>query len=216
MDLKDLITRYPRLYHMAEADTWNDIKAKGLLSTSAVLDRYGVSGNERIVLEERHRPEKVAVGKDGDQVVLRDQKPMDPARLKLALRDGITPEQWYKQLNGKVFLWAEEERLFGLLYAKNYRALEHDVLTIDTASLMALHANSAWLCHMNSGNTFPMPHFRGKNTFRRIADYPTKASCTPLKEVVEVVVDYSIADIAKHVVEVRRIKGKAVLRQLPL
>lgn len=212
MDVKALIARYPRLYHMAEKNAWRDIKTKGLLSTSAVLDRYSVKGARRIAIEEKHRSEKVSIGEPGDQVVLRDQKPMEPSRLAQALQDGITPTQWYKLLNNRVFLWAEETRLFGLLNARYYRALEHDVLTIDTASLMSVYEQTTWLCPMNSGNTFPIPHFRGKSTFQRIAGYPTKVrSQAPAKEVVEVVVDYSIPDIAKHVVEVRRIKGTAVL-----
>ena len=54
-------------------------------------------------------------------------------------------------------MWADEERLLRLLNATHYKALEHDVLTIDTASMVAAYEPSMWLCHMNSGNTFPMP-----------------------------------------------------------
>ncbi len=202
---------------MAEKGTWPYIRANGLLSTSAVLDRFGVSGARRIELEERHRPEKVAVGQGGASVVLRDQKPMEPSRLKKALVDGTTPEQWYKFLNGRVFMWAQEERLLGLLGARSYRHLEHDVLTIDAAGLLARYRPSVWLCRMNSGNTWPVPHKRGMSDFKRISDYPTKQkSGAPATEVVEVVVDYSIPDVAAYVIEVRRMKGNAVLEHLPL
>jgi hypothetical protein len=217
MNLRDLIQRYPRLYHMAEAGTWPKIKADGLLSTSAVLDRYKVEGDARIAIESRHRPTKVAVGIPGDEIVIRDQIPMEPSRLAKGLLDGITPEAWYKQLNGMVFMWAQEHRLFGLLGARQYRLLPHDVLTIDTASLLTAHSKSIWLCPMNSGNTFPIPHFRGKDTFRRIEDYPVKSKGgAPAKEVVEVVADYSIADIAKYVVQVRRIQGETILGEFSL
>ena len=217
MDLKALIERYPTLYHMAEQDTWPHIKTKGLLSATAALDRYQMTGDARALLEVSHRPEKVAVGTDADRIVLRDQKPMEPSRLETALKGGLTAAQWYEFLNGKVFMWAEEHRLSGLLNARAYRNLEHDVLTIDTAALMAKHADRVWLCPMNSGNTFPMPHARGFETFQRIADYPTKRDgLSPQKEVVEVVVDYSVPDMAEFVREVRRIKGKDVLGTLPL
>jgi hypothetical protein len=212
MELSDLIARYPRLYHMAERGTWPSIKANGLLSTSAVLDRFGVNGAQRRMLEESHRCEKILVGTDGSGIVLRDQKPMRPSRLKDALVDGTTPEQWYKFLNGRVFMWAEESRLFGLLGARDYRNLEHDVLTIDAKPLLTKYEDAVWLCRMNSGNTWPVPHKRGMDDFKRISDYPTKKrSGAPAKEVVEVVVDHSIPDIAKYVLEVRRMKGKAVL-----
>ena len=217
MKLDDLIERYPRLYHMAEKDTWPSIKANGLLSTTAVLDRFGVKGAGRLELEEGHRSEKVLVGPNGTGILLRDQKPMRPSRLKDALIDGTTPEQWYKFLNGRVFMWAEEERLLGLLGARDYRKLEHDVLTIDAAPLLAKYEKAIWLCRMNSGNTWPVPHERGMDDFKRIADYPTKKrSGAPAKEVVEIVVDHCIPDIAKYVLEVRRMKGKEVLGQIPL
>ena len=202
---------------MAERGTWPSIKANGLLSTTAVLDRFKVNGAERLALEEGHRPEKVMVGPAESGVVLRDQKPMRPSRLEDALIDGTTPEQWYKFLNGRVFMWAEERRLFGLLGARDYRSLEHDVLTIDAEALLTKYENSVWLCRMNSGNTWPVPHPRGMDDFKRISDYPTKVrSGVPYKEVVEVVVDYSVPDIAEYVVEVRRMQGRTVLGQLPL
>ncbi|MGH6648036.1 DUF7002 family protein [Aquabacterium sp.] len=217
MEVKDLTERYPQLYHMAEKDTWQSIKAHGLLSTAAVLDRYGVKGKQRLGIEEGHRPEKMLVGPPDTGIVLRDQKPMLPSRLADALIDGTTPAQWYKFLNGRVFMWAQETRLFGLLGARHYRDLEHDVLTIDSKALMSAYSEKVWLCRMNSGNTWPVPHLRGMNDFLRIKDYPTKKSSgAPLKEVVEVVVDYSIPDIAQYVTAVRRMKGKEVLGNLPL
>jgi len=215
MDLNTFVRRYPTLYHMAEQGTWPSIRERGLLSTSAALDHYEVTGDERATHEVLHRPEKVAIGPDNNQIILRDQKPMEPTRLERALQ-GVTPTQWYQFLNNKVFMWAQEHRLFGLLNARAYKGLEHDVLTINTAALMERHADRVWLCPMNSGNTFPMPHIRSLDTFQRIADYPTKSNGSPQKEVVEVVVDYSIPDIADFVMEVRRIQGREVLGTLPL
>lgn len=217
MDINSLIARYPTLYHMAERDSWPSIKATGLLSTTAVLDRFNITGQQRYALEEEHRPEKVAVGPPGAQIVLRDQKPMPPSRLEEALIDGTTPRQWYKFLNGRVFMWAKEERLLGLLGARHYRNLEHDVLTIDTRSLMANYHDRVWLCRMNSGNTLPVPHRREMNDFKRIADYPTKPGTTvPFKEVVEVVVDHIVPDVANYVVAVRRMRGSNILGPIAL
>lgn len=217
MEIKKLIERYPTLYHMAEKGTWPSIKANGLLSTTAVLDRFGIHGGQRLAIEQGHRPEKMLVGPEGQGIVLRDQKPMFPDRLEGALIDGSTTTQWYKFLNGRVFMWAQEERLFGLLGARQYRKLEHDVLTIDSKALLSAHGDKVWLCRMNSGNTFPVPHPRGMADFLRIPDYPAKKRTgAPAKEVVEIVIDYSVPDIAAYVTEVRRIKGKEILGTLPL
>ncbi|WP_431825087.1 DUF7002 family protein [Burkholderia sp. F1] len=215
MQISKLIDQYPRLYHMAERDTWESIRRHGLLSTSAVLDHFGVVGADRVRYESQQRPVKMEVILNHpDSIVLRDQKPMPRARLITALQDGITPEDWYRIINAKVFFWATKTRLLGLLNARDYRTLEHDVLVIDSAPLISEYANQIWLCHMNSGNTWPMPHPRGTNTFRRISDYPVGRSGMPLKPVAELVVDHGVPDIAHYVVEVIRMRGTEVLRRI--
>src|SRR5262249_40369294 len=44
-----LWTRFPYLWHMAEPGSWPAIRDHGLLSTSALLDRYGIMGEARDV-----------------------------------------------------------------------------------------------------------------------------------------------------------------------
>lgn len=217
MDVEKLIETYPRLYHMAEVGTWPSIRDRGLMSASAVLDHFGLSGRARFNYESAHRTNKVTIlpGKPG-YIVLRDQKPMPPERLQRALVDGTTPEQWYELINGKVFFWAEEHRLFGLLGARDYRGLEHDVLTIESAPFIRAYADQIWLCHMNSGNTWPMPHARGVDVFKRISEYPANTRGNPAKPVVELVVDDQVRDIARYVVEVRRMRGDQTLGIIPL
>ena len=216
MDLKTLVELHPCFYHMAEAGTWPSIKANGLLSTAAVLDRFGISGKAREVFEDEHRPTKMAVGPAGGRIVLRDQKPMAPDRLAKALSDGTTPREWYRLLNGMVFMWARQERLYGLLGARGYRSFEHDVLTIDSEGLLKSYATRTWLCHMNSGNTFPYFQPRGKGLFKRIPDYPSKKKGKPVKDIVEVVVDYSVPDIRDFVVKVQRMRGDEVIADIGL
>jgi hypothetical protein len=212
MDLDKLIKLYPRVYHMAERGAWDSIRARGLMSTTAVLDHLRVVGGDRAQFESEHRNHKMDV-KAGDpaSIVLRDQKPMPERRLLDALKDGTTPRQWYELINNKVFFWAEEARLYRLLGARDYRGLEHDVLTVNSETFIPAHAEAIWLCHMNSGNTWPMPHRRGTDIFRRIPDYPVNGSGKPVKPVVELVVDYEVSDIADHVLEVRRMQGSEVL-----
>ena len=208
MKVEKIVELYPRLYHMAERDSWESIKNLGLLSTSAVLDYFSVTGNERTPFESEQRKTKMGVPPgDGSRIILRDQKPMPRNRLMMALKDGTTPEDWYRLINNKVFFWTNEKRLAGLLNARDYRSLEHDVLTIDTEPFIRTFYERIWLCHMNSGNTWPWPHIRGSDTFCRIPDYPIKRSGNPYTEVVELVVDYSVPNISDYVIDVRRIKG---------
>ncbi|MFK4073688.1 DUF7002 family protein [Ectopseudomonas khazarica] len=212
MDLEKLIELYPSVYHMAERGAWDSIRTHGLMSTTAVLDHLHINGGERAQFESEHRDRKMDVRMGHpSNIVLRDQKPMPEGRLIKALTDGTTPQQWYELINGKVFFWAEEERLHRLLGARDYRHLDHDVLTLDSASFIPAYAAKIWLCHMNSGNTWPVPHRRGKDIFRRIPDYPVKRSGGPVKKVVELVVDYAVPNISDFVIEVRRMRGSEVL-----
>lgn len=212
MNVEKLIELYPRVYHMAERGAWDSIRAHGLMSTTAVLDHLKVQGDDRARFESEHRDQKMDVrAGHPSNIVLRDQKPMPEGRLIQALTDGTTPQQWYELINEKVFFWVEEERLHRLLGARDYRNLEHDVLTLNSSELVQAYADKIWLCHMNSGNTWPIPHRRGIEVFRRIPDYPVKTSGRPAKAVVELVVDYAVPNIADYVLEVRRMRGSEVL-----
>lgn len=68
------------LYHMAERGSWDSIRQHGLLSTTALLDLYGVKGAERDFIEARRRPTSVTLtSAQLGSSVIRDQKPMDDA-----------------------------------------------------------------------------------------------------------------------------------------
>jgi hypothetical protein len=89
----DLIRHFPRLWHMAEDGSLDSIIKHGLLSTTALLDLYGLNGEERHALECRRRPESVAISRKSlPSAIVRDQKPMTESALHKCLTDGLTPE----------------------------------------------------------------------------------------------------------------------------
>jgi len=210
-ELNQLVEDCPTLYHMAEARSWPAIRRHGLLSTTALLDLYEVTGPERDAIEAQRRPTSVALQRDSlGRAVVRDQFPMDDKGLARCLQDGLSPQQWYRLLNRKVFFWLTRERLLRLLNAGTYRGEEHDVLELETSPLVATYRDKIWLCPMNSGCTKPFPHTRGKSTFQRIPDYPYAAwtaKRTRGERVVELAVDYSVSDIGRFVKRVVRMKG---------
>lgn len=207
-ELAELLRDCPTLYHMAEAGSWPQIRRHGLLSASALLDLYRVEGAAREALEALRRPERVALRRDGlEGAVLRDQKPMDDAGLGRCLRGGLTPPDWYRLLNGKVFFWLGRGRLARLLRARPYRDVAHDVLELDAAALVAAHRDRITLSAINSGATrlFPVP--RGPDTFATIARYPYAAwrERRPRGErVVELAVEKGVPDVARFVRRVAR------------
>lgn len=214
MQEHELISNYPRLYHMAEDGSFPSIQARGLMSASALLDAYGVTGEERVAIEERLRPESVTLSRAGlPDVVIRDNKPMSDGALTKCLLDGLTPFEWYKRLNGKTFFWLHKNRLHRLLAAKAYRGRAHTILTIDTAALVAAHRAKILLSPINSGSTIMNPQPRGNGTFVTIADYPfaERKKTRPLENaLVELTVAYSVPDVANHLIAAQRVNGDQI------
>lgn len=211
MNEVDLVRHFPRLWHMAEDGSFDSIRKHGLLSTSSLLDLYGVAGEARFALESQHRPKSVTISRVGlPDAVIRDQKPMTAGALKKCLMDGMSPEQWFKILNARVFFWLSRDRLRGLLGARAYRERPHTVLTVDTASLVNAHRGHIELSPINSGSTIYKPQPRGHDTFRSVKDYPfdeRRKTRSVEKALVELVVGGSVPDIADHLVAAHRVNN---------
>ncbi len=217
-ELEELITDCPTLFHMAERGSWNSINEKGLLSTTALLDLYQVKGQARRKIESERRSTSVALNTAGlPQAIVRDQIPMDDAGLRRCLPKHLTPSDWYELLNTKVFFWLTRDRLHRLTGAKAYRKKPHDVIEIDSKSLIQAHIDHIWLCPMNSGNTKPFPHPRDETTFSRVSDYPYKSWRSKRKRgerVVELAIDHSVPDLRKFVTRVVVVQGTEILQEL--
>ena len=52
---------YPRLYHLTHVENWDLIRRLGLLSTSALLDLFGIHGDFRRRLESSNRRDLVSL-----------------------------------------------------------------------------------------------------------------------------------------------------------
>ena len=219
-ELEELISHCPTLYHMAERGSWESIREKGLMSTSALLDHYDVKGYQRKKIEQCHRPESVCIETPGmSPAVIRDQGPMSDATLRKALPEHMKPSDWYRLLNLKVFFWLTEERLHILTTARAYRKRTHEVLEVDTRSLIESHRKEIWLCPINSGCTIPFCHKRDETKFSRIEKY--QYSCWRTKRrkgerVVELAVDYAVPDIAIHTRRVVVMRGKETVSMIKL
>jgi hypothetical protein len=233
-------TIYPRIAGIvrfrrrdAEQDTLNFAHGNVLSPAGAgpkvicqlVNDRARVWGGgvarsaaERTSIEARRRAASVTLTQPNlGRAVVRDQLPMDDSGLSRCLQDGLTPEEWYRVLNRKVFFWLTRDRLVRLLNAGTYRAQEHDVLELDAKALVNAYADKIWLCPMNSGCTKPMPHPRGQATFQRIAAYPYadwKAKRRRGERVVELAIDYAVPDVGKFVSRACQMRGPEELSAL--
>jgi hypothetical protein len=199
--------RWPRLYHMAEAGSWPSIERRGLLSTTALLDLFEISGVERDAIEATRRLVSVKITHPGHgEAWIRDNKPINATVLRRTL-DGISEADWYRTLNGRVFFWLTEDRLNKLRKAGAYSGREHDILTIDTGRLLEAHGHEVELAHLNTGAVHAgAKYLRGAGTFRSIDDYhwADRLRVARSEPIVELTVPYSVPDIVELVVSVDR------------
>ncbi len=216
-ELAKLVQSHPVLFHMAERGSWESIRTHGLLSTSALLHLFGVVGSDRELIESCHRPGSVTIEREGvGSAVIRDQKPMDDRGLERCLKDGLTPRHWYEILNARVFFWLTRSRLVRLLTARTYRTAEHDVLEIDTASLVSAYRKEITLAGINTGATKPLPAPRGKKTIVSIAeyDYAGRIMSHPREPVVELAVESGVPDIGQFVRRVVVMRGEVEVAEV--
>lgn len=214
-ELQELIVNCPVLFHMAERGSWESIRERGLLSTSALLELFEIAGEQRARIEGARRPENVTIShpKFGT-VVIRDQKPMDDRGLQRSLQDGLTPTDWYRILNSRVFFWLSQDRLHKLLSAGAYKHKEHDVLELETKALVKAYRKKITLSPMNSGCTKPIPHPRGLSTFLPIEKYPYsywRSRRRRWDRVTELVVDRGVPDVHRFVRRVLVMRKTEVL-----
>jgi hypothetical protein len=197
--------RWPRLYHMAEAGSWPSIQRHGLLSTTALLDLFGIGGAAREAIEASRRAESVSIHHpEHGTAWVRDNKPINETVLRRTLA-GMSESDWYRTLNGRVFFWLSEDRLDRLRLAPPYRAREHDILTLDTAALLEIYAPRLELAHLNTGAVHPSANYpRGTGTFQGIAAYPwrQRLATSPSEPIVELTVPYAVPDPDAFVIDV--------------
>ena len=217
-ELEELLKDCPTLYHMAQHGSWPSIYERGLLSTTALLDLYRVGGMSRELIESKRRDRSMLLETpELGRVVIRDQFPMNDSGLLRCLPTHISPMDWYRLLNGKVFFWMTKGRLLRLLNAGTYRSETHDVLEISTRELLERYFEKIWFCPMNSGCTKPIPHPRDENTFLKIPDYPYshwRAKRPRGERIVEFAIDHGVPDIRKYVTRVVEMKNKNELRTI--
>ena len=141
-------------------------------------------------------------------VEINDNKPLHESKLARVLDDGLTPPDWLRMLNARVFFWAREEGLLTLSSAAANRARPRLVLVVDTLRLARVYAAWIDLSPINSGATLHQPVRRGKATFTPMQAMPFPAwrrRRGRLDHVKEVALRCDIPDVADFIVETRRL-----------
>lgn len=205
MRIEELLASCQYLYHMAEDGSWSNIKKYGLLSTSALLTLYKITGSERKQYESERRSQRMLISCDGmKDACLRDQIPMPPGELKECLLGGIEPSEWYEFINKRIFFWTTRTSLEIFLAAKEYKDKPQTVIKVNTKLLMDKYSDLVTLSSINSGSTYydtrkyTKPQNRGLDTFKKIENYHARW-------ITELVVENGVPDIGDITVSVERL-----------
>jgi hypothetical protein len=134
-------------YHLAEPSNLSSIRCHGLLSTERLMKLAQIEGEKLHSTLGQHRPGSLVLS---NGVIIRDQSPMPPQALARALPSCMTPSDWYRFLNGFVFLWANRDRLDRHLVA--FRKRPQVLLVFDAARLIKERGDALLLSPINSGN----------------------------------------------------------------
>lgn len=211
MTPEEVAALHPRLFHVTTPGAWPSITARGLLSTCALLDLFGIDGARRTDLTTRRRPVEVpiAYAQYGD-AVLNDNLPLSERALAGCLDDGLRPEDWLRRLNERVFFWDDEAGLNRLLSARMNRDRAREVLVFDTLGLVRANADRVEISPINSGATIRRPAHRGLQTFTPLhatgnADWRRQRGGRD--RILELVVRGGVPDFDRHLIERREIGG---------
>lgn len=197
MERAEFIRRYPSLFHLADGKAWPSLAERGLLSVRSLLQEAPLAQGEVDRLMRQRRDVSVSLTLPGFQsVVLRDQKPLNMAKLAASLTDGTTAEEWLELLNSMVFLFPDMPTLLRL-YDK-YRAQPATVVEVDSAKLVAEYGSLVRLASINTGSTLYAAAKRSRQSFRGIDQFDSK------RDVKEVAVMGGIPDLLRYVRTVER------------
>jgi hypothetical protein len=211
MTVDELVNVYPQLYHMATSGAWPSIQKHGLRTTCDLVETSGLPIADQDALLRVRRPKSTVIDHpEYGKITIRDQAPLREDNLAACLSD-MTVVEWLQTLNDRVFFWLHPDRLSKLLNARLYRGREHDVLVVDTRSLVETYYDRIRLSPVNSGATiFPNPATRGSTTFQPIEQYPfseRRKGRTLANAVTELAVLGGVSDLAEHVTRVDRFVG---------
>lgn len=206
MTPEELAERHPRLYHVTEPGAWVTIQKYGLLSTSKLLDLFEIPAPQRQQIETQRRSCAVPISHpQWGNIMINDNVPLSEKALKRCLNDDLSPADWLKILNSRVFFWPSAQNLYRLLHARLNRTRSRQVLVINTFSLAQKHAERMELSPINSGTTFRKAARRGKSTFSPLLSYSYHewSRLRGMRDTIqEVTIMEGVLDIAAHVTDV--------------
>jgi hypothetical protein len=173
MDLQSFVQKRPYLYHLTFRENLPHIlQGKTIYSTNELLLLSKVANPENISRVKRNGHTALMV--DGQNRLIRDQKPISEKALAKCLTGGWSCADYYEFLNERVFTWPTLERLER--HYGTYKEEKPVIVRLCTAVIIERNPHVKF-CRLNSGATRAnsylggIPPFRGADTFQCADDY---------------------------------------------
>lgn len=169
MEPEDVARRHPRLFHLTDPESESGIRQHGLLSTEALIKKFERSAPAQDEFLARIRTTSISLHHpDVGRAVITDNTPLNGKKLAACLDDGLTPEDWMRLLNRRVFFWPNLKHLQTLKGARLNRYRRRIVLVFDTAALVQCYYEQTEIAPINTGSPLYNPVRRGRATFTPI------------------------------------------------
>jgi hypothetical protein len=109
---EEIAARHPQLYHVTRLDAIASIRRHGLLSTASLLTLFEVPPTQRELIESTRRPRSVRIAHPVHGTArITDNAPLGEDALAACLDDGLSPADWMRMLNRRVFFWVDKKDL---------------------------------------------------------------------------------------------------------
>ena len=201
--------RVTRLFHVTDRPAWAFIEAHGLLSTDSLVETFVDDSDLALELRSRKRFAPVLLHEDErGRVLLNDNLPLIFPRLAGALDDGLTPDDWLRILNERVYFFPTLERAASFIEAGRRGGREKLLLTFDALSIASAHLDDLFIAPINTGSALRSPARRGRSTFApaaRVSWEEFAARRRATKRTPDTVAEISLLgglpDVSRHLVE---------------
>lgn len=183
MEIEKFVQHTPYLYHLtSEQNAKRIVKEGKLYSANTLIDMTNNRSDKDIKRRKRFSHQALII--NGEEVLLRDQRPISEKALAKCLTDNWVVADFLYHLNDRVFMWPTIDRL-----TRHYNRYENEkpvIFRFSTKDILEANPHAKF-ARLNTGATRANSYLggkapeRGKDTFLNAKNYQL-----PVRSVAEV------------------------------
>lgn len=187
MTIEQITDKIAYAYHLTAEINYPVILHERKIYSTQRLTEIGMSAEERDKFLRERRADHFPMKFNGQDIVIRDQRPISMKVLQRSLTPGWTAEQFISTLNSRAFFWPSIQRL-----KRHFARYEEEsplILRFKVSDLIRRNEDRIELARLNTGATRCSPYYdgnaptRGQGTFSSIEN-----TAFPVREIAEITV----------------------------